>query len=416
MVAILNCDLRLENRLDALTSEGKTGQYTEAWRRTEWSGALPHVALILDSSGEVKWLGRAKGGRPLTTLDRLVSITDVLELDNPIRLGELEPHIPARHRPMLVRRGMLPPRGGEAVIAAMLRLFPDLASRVAYLGRLDVAQLPDGHRGEVLNMERDGLGLLLEIAGMSRAVLREWAEPGPDSPFLAGLPERTPIEDAQIGYDVERFADLVREPETRIEWRTFSGGGRRLHVMNANRTRVERTLGVDVVYLNEPEDSFVLVQYKRLQRSKAGSSTPAFYRPDANLEDELVRMRRIDGLSHGVPGRFRLLCTPCWLKLTDPSSTVDDPAALLKGMYFAREHFEELLASCRGPHGGIRIGYDNVDRYMTNTVFTELVRDGWIGSRGAATADIRGLIAESLGAGHALLVGVDSAQAPELVL
>lgn len=412
MVAILVCDFHVESRLDWQAAHGRALEYTEAWRRTAWEGAQPHLALILDSSGYLQWLGRAKGGRRITTLDRIVSITEVLELDHPIEIEDLEPHIPTRHRSTLFRRGVLPPRGGDAVISALLTLFPDLASTVARLGRRDVVPFPGGRRGEVLNMERDALGVLLELTGMSRAVLREWAEPPPESPYLAGLPAIPPIEDAQISYDIDRFPGLVREPDTRVEWRVFSGDGRRLLVMNANRTSVEHTLGVDVVYLNEPEDSFVLVQYKRLRRAQRSVSSPAVYRPDANLADELDRMRAIDQLSYGVPGAFRLLSTPCWLKLTDPSPAVNDPTELLKGMYFAREHFEELLSSLRGPRGGVRIGYDNVDRYMTNTAFTALVKDGWIGSRGAASADINRLINESLATGHAVLVGVSSATDP----
>ncbi len=415
MVAILSCDFHVESRLDWQATNGRELEYTEAWRRTAWLGAQPHLALILDSSGYLRWLGRAKAGRQITTLDRIVSITEVLELDHPLEIDDLGPLIPTRHRSTLSRLGLLPPRGGDAVVAALLTRFPDLESTVARLGRRDVLPLPSGHRGEVLNMERDALGVLLELTGMPRAVLREWAEPPPESPYLAGLPATPPIEDAQISFDVDRFPGLVREPDTRVEWRVFSSGRRRLLVMNANRTPVEHTLGVDVVYLNEAEDSFVLVQYKRLRRAPGSASSPATYRPDTNLANELDRMRKIDQLSYGVPGAFRLLSTPCWIKLTDPSPIVNDPAELLKGMYFAREHFEELLSSLRGPRGGVRIGYDNVDRYMTNTVFTELVKDGWIGSRGAASADISRLINESLATGHAVLVGIPSATATSTV-
>lgn len=410
MVAILEIDYRAESRFDSQASQGRPGEYTEARHRTEWEGAQPHVALILDRGRDLKWLGRARGGRPVTTLDRVVSVTEVTSLDHPIRLDDLAPYIPARHRPMLLRRGILPARGGDAVISALLRLFPHLESRVAHLARPDLEKLPSGRRGEVLNMERDALGLLLEITGLPRTTLRDWTEPAPESPYLAGLPARTPLEDAQIAYDLERFPGLLREPDARVEWRAFTDGRRRLLVMNANRTPVEHTLGVDVVYLNESQDCFVLVQYKRLQRSHASASSPAFYRPDANLADELERMRKIDQLCQGVSGAFRLLSTPCWVKLTDPSPSVTNPTTLLKGMYFAREHFEELLASRRGPRGGVRISYDNVDRYMTNTVFTELVKDAWIGSRGTASADIRRLVRESLASGNALLVGVASEQ------
>lgn len=43
-----------------------------------------------------------------------------------------------------------------------------------------------------------------------------------------------------------------------------------MFVMNANRTPVERTLGVDLVYWNEQERAFVLVQYKKMVRRRVG--------------------------------------------------------------------------------------------------------------------------------------------------
>lgn len=66
-----------------------------------------------------------------------------------------------------------------------------------------------------------------------------------------------------------------------------------------------------------------------------------------------------------------------WFKLCDPDPAIEDPTALIKGMYFALDHFEELLATQRGPRDGIRIGYDDVDRYFSNTMFsTSSVTDG----------------------------------------
>ena len=76
-------------------------------------------------------------------------------------------------------------------------------------------------------------------------------------------------------------------------------------------------------------------------------------------------------------------------------------------MYFAREHFEELLDKQRRPRNGMRIGYNDVDRYFSNTMFVDLVRDGWIGSRGPASDAIKSLIRESLDSGRAVVFGVE---------
>jgi hypothetical protein len=37
------------------------------------------------------------------------------------------------------------------------------------------------------------------------------------------------------------------------------------------------------------------------------------------------------------------------------------------------------LPDAKGQHGGLRVGYDNCPRYLNNTQFVDLARDGWIG-------------------------------------
>jgi hypothetical protein len=68
----------------------------------------------------------------------------------------------------------------------------------------------------------------------------------------------------------------------------------------------------------------------------------------------------------------------------------------------------------RGPKGGIAIGYHNVDRYLRNTQFAELVRDGWIGTRTASTRDLTDLVVEALDGGRSVTAaaasGVDPAR------
>jgi hypothetical protein len=180
--------------------------------------------------------------------------------------------------------------------------------------------------------------------------------------------------------------------------------------MNANRTAVEHTLGVDVVYWNEQRSSFVLVQYKKLRREgndNEGTTQPE-YRPDHNLGGELERMRQVDARCTPQPGDFRLLSTPCWLKLCNPSGRVGDASDLIKGMYFAREHFEELIRTCRGPKGGTVITYENSTRHLSNTLFIELVQDGWIGSSGSASDQIRDIVRESISTGHSVLFGAQT--------
>jgi len=177
--------------------------------------------------------------------------------------------------------------------------------------------------------------------------------------------------------------------------------------MNANTEPVENTLGVDVVYFNEAFKSFVLVQYKRLVReSNAEGESGVWYRPDHNLSTELDRMGVVDSLYGSREGDFRLFSQACWVKLCDPSAVVQDPLQLIKGMYLTRKHFVELLEVCKGPRGGVRLGYDNVPRHINNTLFVELVKEGWVGTCGTGTMELGEVVRMVLENRRALVLGV----------
>jgi hypothetical protein len=89
-------------------------------------------------------------------------------------------------------------------------------------------------------------------------------------------------------------------------------------------------------------------------------------------------------------------------------------ADLIPGMYLARAHFEGLLETRKGPRGGTHIAYENVPRHLNNTMFIDLVRDGWLGSRGPGTDEIRDLIQQSIQTGHAVMLGIQQQEPPGL--
>src|SRR5690606_25462721 len=96
----------------------------------------------------------------------------------------------------------------------------------------------------------------------------------------------------------------------------------------------------------------------------------------------------------------------CWFKFCDPGAHVDGATELVKGMYIALDHAVELLSTSPGPRRGQRLGYENVGRYINNTLFVQLVKDGWIGTRGTGTDDLEVVIKNVLRSRRALVLGV----------
>jgi hypothetical protein len=320
--------------------------FTMARRRDEPWPRHDVVFVVVDDwewSGqeEVRWLTSARRGKPSTTFHRTISFSDLVVIEPPVAIEAIRERLPTRHRTVLDLDGILPPRGGELVLEAFLDLRPDLAATVDELRRVSLPDLPRGAGRDVWVWERDATGVLLAIADMDRRSLRRRPGTAADVPFLVGVEGARTHEQLLLDHDARHFGDWLHDDTTHVGWHVFRHGSNRLFVMNANQTPAERTLGVDLIYYNEQRHAFVLVQYKRLRKDEAGRW---WYRPDGNLESELARMARVDvECDSGVMTDFRLLCTPCYIKLCSSEAILRDPEALIKGMYLARSHFEQLL-------------------------------------------------------------------------
>ncbi|MFE5501661.1 hypothetical protein ACFQ73_03810 [Amycolatopsis japonica] len=149
-----------------------------------------------------------------------------------------------------------------------------------------------------------------------------------------------------------------------------------------------------------------MVQYKKFD----SKGQDLVYRPDSdkNFASELSRMREIDKACSVDyrPADIQLIRSATFFKFCDPVPFEPGTQDLVPGMYLAREHVEALLADGQPAKSrGRRIDYGTVPRYLNNTLFTGLLGDGWIGTRGAATELVAQQIEISLGLGRAVVLG-----------
>jgi hypothetical protein len=155
-----------------------------------------------------------------------------------------------------------------------------------------------------------------------------------------------------------------------------------------------------------------MVQYKIMELAVDAPERLAIYRPDKRFGDALARMQKFRGdepdswkvadglLSYRLcgDGFYFKLCTRVQLEVMSTN--------LLPGMYLPREFVEAGLAdgSLKGEHGGFSITIDNTKRHISNTLFAELVRDGWIGTRGLSSIRVAEIVREGLVQGHAMVI------------
>jgi hypothetical protein len=235
----------------------------------------------------------------------------------------------------------------------------------------------------------------------------------------AGRPAR---EAAMIRHDATHFGDWIPEDGEVLDVVEFidpGEPGRRVTVLYADKEAEELEMGVDLVYFRERFPGFVLVQYKRM-REPVGSASSYSYRPDPQLRKEITRMRDVlNTIRRGVgtpgsdPASWRLNDQPFYFKLVEDRRVGPAGGDLIKGMYFPIDLFELLLESTtiRGPDLTRPIGWDNAGRWLTNTQFLDLMRNGMIGSTGLATTNLRAIVDEIWETGRSALIMRDESAA-----
>ena len=101
---------------------------------------------------------------------------------------------------------------------------------------------------------------------------------------------------------------------------------------------------------------------------------------------------------------YRLDPGACFFKLCE--SVVFDPyaAELLQGMYLPLGYLIACAPSAKGERGGLAYGYATVPRHLNNTLFVQLVQDGWIGSAGTVSDDLRAFVEARVRDGRSVML------------
>ncbi|WP_133833271.1 hypothetical protein [Arthrobacter sp. JUb115] len=152
------------------------------------------------------------------------------------------------------------------------------------------------------------------------------------------------------------------------------------------------------------------------QESNQAGRQEWLYRPDTQLDLEIERMRQVPS-SQSTQGTdaWRLSPEPFYVKLCEDDVERPDGGKLTQGMYFPLGFFEELLVSPKilGPRDGKGIGWHNAGRWLSNTSFIGLLKDGWIGSTGDVTAQVTALVQNALEGNRGVIIARDDSPSPQ---
>ena len=394
--------------------------FSDALSSADWPLREWEVCGLLFEKDVITHWSLARSTRRVATGKVRVEFTNIAATRIP--LAEIEERVASFLRRHIVRArsgagGRVPPASWHALKQAVSDFDP--ASRDVLEGlerRRDESAEPRDRTGaEIITQQRDVTGLTLDMFDRSRRlrkrVLKGWEPPrdGRLTSFLDGLQAVRTIEDQLLARDAVTFTGAHGVRYTAIG-AVFEVGDRTLEVFNVNRHRIEEELGVDLLYLNDALDAWTLVQYK-LFDEEAGRRE--CYRVDAAFDGALEKMRRFRAdqpdawrLDYG-PDSYRLCGDGFFFKLCSRVQVEQLSTELLPGMYLPRQLVESILAKpeLRGPQGGRIISFENVTRHLTNTLFADLVRDGWIGTRRLSSSRIRSFVAEALSSQRSVVLG-----------
>ena len=391
------------------------GRFSDALSSSDWSIRQWEVCGLLFEPGIITHWALAQRTRRVATRKIRVEFTNLSPTHIP--LTRVERRVASRFRHYIVRvrsgiGGRVPPRTWHEMKQAIGEIE---ASSLEALERLERMRDEAGERinrlgARIVAQQRDATGLALDVLDRSgrvrRRVLGGWTPPDGDrsTSFLDGLAHTHVVEDQVIARDTAYLPGLTKTRVT-IVGAVFSLHDRSVEVFNVNRTRIEESLGVDLLYFNETFGAWTMVQYKIMNESLQ-------YRPDQSLDRQLEKMQgfRADNPDmwkvESGPSSYRLCGDGFYFKLCRRVHLEVSSEKLLPGMYLPRQFMEAILtdSSLRGPRGGRIVTTGNTERYLNNTLFVDLLRAGWIGTRGVSSSRIGEIVTEALAERNSVVI------------
>lgn len=397
--------------------------------------AIEMILVSLDGN-HFSYTGICRRGRRSATGDLTLQVTHLTSITG-IPFSEMRESLPRsvvrNFKPEEEGTHRVPPRLWEEVLA-LLQADPKIAGAFAPIEALisDSMRAAPRRQRDLEIFERDAIGSAIQTwrgQGLRKRVLRSASVATEDTApyFITRLQNAPTREDLQINHDSFHFPGMESIRTNVIGSVTFTSGRNRLTIINCNRQPLEQTLGVDLIYYSHVYDAFVMVQYKRMTKERpsaaartaddafSGEDSSLGYRPnlDKDLAKEMQQMRKathaLQKVSTGGTkplSAFRLDERPFYLKLCPERSFRAIDEELVKGMYIPFDLWSQLITSegVKGTRGSARITWENCKRRFSNTEFTSLLSNGWIGSACGQSTYLAELVNEVLSTGKMVIL------------
>jgi hypothetical protein len=398
------------------------------------SGDIYPLALSLLSinpyfSGDdilITHIGILKKGQRVATGQIRIKGYEIIDLPQ-TPLNDIISKLPAKQKAIAGRYfgygySKLPEKTGQELLNIILDMFPDQVADIERIaGKLNREPIPKTNRNEDAAVEKDIVGLCLDIFGEDRSkILQSWksstGEKSVGKSFLTGLPEYSAYEDDLINHDLSNLPgwEVVQKDITGVV-EFENAENERLVIINANRKPMEKALGVDLIYFHRKYEAFTFVQYKMMDQ-KVEQGDRSYYNPNQrSQEDEQERMQRLyDLLLNEKESKslndYRIGNCPIFFKVCRKLQLKYEDTSIAPGAYIPLNQWKILLndESTKGPKGGCQIGFHTLkNRYISTTMFVELMQRGFLGTQSIASKKIGLFIQAAIEQGHSVMYAID---------
>ncbi len=410
-------------------------KFTAALTLNDWKRKEREVFIVINDQ-KISALCLARKGKQVVTLKHKVEFFEFVKVEHPIPVDDVlqsfaegdQLHL-KNARPGNTRR--VPETIWFKLIERIKELRPEISNGIDRLINKRKSGVYDGPNARVEAQKWDATYSVLSYAGIDpRKVEVEYtlADNRELPPFMEGFrnPSSTEIdgvssvpvkatrrlqEKDMLHYDTKNFFNSESLPHSPDFAAIFNYEGKILKLWNYDNKQVEHKLGVDLIYFNEHYQSFIVVQYKRLDDKGE-------FRPNARTyKKEFKNLKRLDKILRSGKSQpeerdidhlrdHRMHNGVCYFKLCDSQSIHYENHQMIRGMYYSLDYWKKLMASDKtvGKQGGKLISTVNSERYFNNTIFTHLVGNGWVGSSRQQSDLIHKIINEILDTGRSLIL------------
>lgn len=286
----------------------------------------------------------------------------------------------------------------NVILRNIVRLFPAIEARLSRLidivNGIDFGRDPE--KAILFAQQQDALRAAVVGLGVGWVSFEDrWeADDYDDSTtYLDGFSSEDVVatEDDILAHDQRFFGEFLVDDEINVKTTSFTDGKTNILVTMANRNAMEDVLGVDLIYYNELEQSYCLVQYKRMDNK--GSSYTYYPSSDGNYNSDMELMEQhtqtfnqhdchaLGENPNELYGNYRIFGSPFFFKFVYSIEFEPFKNKVVPGYYLAFDLWKSFVAECHVTGATIKANHKTLTKHIGPNVFCDLFKKGMIGSR-----------------------------------